>query len=173
MIKKLALSSIVALSASAQAAQWFEEMQFGPAWSNTFEDTFNGQKRTGALKGILMDLGEHKHHALFDTETLRWVSAYEGFINWGGTPWTGAHGQLMSLKNEKPVFSTDTTCGWAAENGSFDDVRPLKGFGNLPKTHGRYLGYYKNGQAIVVEQEVLGAVVLESPELPPIICLLL
>jgi hypothetical protein len=162
MIKKFALSSLVVLSASAQAAQWYEEMQFGPAWSNTFEDTFQGQKRTGALKGILVDLGERKHHALFDTETLRWSSAYEGFVQWGATPWTGAHGQLISLKNEKAVFSTASVSGYADAKGSFEDARPLKGFGNLPADHGRYLGYYKNGQLVVVESEVLGARILEA-----------
>ncbi len=66
-------------------------MKLGPAWSNTFEDTYNEKKRVAAIKGILLDLGDN-HRALFDTETLRLVTAYTGAVEWGGTPWTGEHG---------------------------------------------------------------------------------
>lgn len=141
---------------------WFDEMQFGPAWSNTFSDKLKGQERTAALKGILVDLGGRKYSALYDTETLRWVSGYAGFVNWGGTPWTGAHGKLVTLANDKPIFITESISGYADASGSFEDKRSLKGFGNLPAEHGRYVGYYKHGDRIVIEAEVLGARILES-----------
>src|SRR5690606_17840951 len=95
---------IAVTTAFAHAAEWYEEMEIGPAWSNTFEDTFNGDKRVAALKGILIDLGEG-HKVLFDTETVRLVTAYEGDFEWGGTPWTGAHGKLMGLTNETHLFN--------------------------------------------------------------------
>lgn len=89
----------------ARSAEWYAEMKIGPAWSNTFEDNFQGNKRVAALKGILLDLGQN-HMALFDTETLRLASAYQGTWKWGGTPWTGQHGDLVSLQNDTPVFNS-------------------------------------------------------------------
>src|SRR5688572_9451789 len=103
---------LAATIAPLSAAKWYEEMQIGPAWSNSFTDTYQGQARTAALKGILIDLGGD-HRALFDTETLRMVAVYPGFINWGGTPWTGDHGKLVTLKDETPIAITASGSGWA------------------------------------------------------------
>ncbi|MFM2170911.1 MAG: hypothetical protein RI957_1140 [Verrucomicrobiota bacterium] len=162
MTKKALILSLAVFVSPCGAASWFEEMQFGPAWSNTFSHNFQGKSRVAAYKGILVDLGGRKHSAMFDTETLRWVSGYAGFVNWGGTPWTGAHGKLVTLNDQTPIFVTDATSGYADASGSFVDKRPLKGFGNLPSDHGRYVGYYKNGGRIVFASEVLGAKVLEA-----------
>ncbi len=139
--------------------KWYEEMKIGPAWSNTFEDSFQGTKRVAALKGILLDLGE-KHRALFDTETLRLVSAYQGDWNWAGTPWTGQHGQLISLKDESPIFNTAALPGWADSSGSFDDKREIPGFGNLKDAS--FKGYYRSGNKIVLNYSVNGAEILET-----------
>lgn len=139
--------------------KWFEEMKIGPAWSNTFEDNFQGTKRVAALKGILLDLGE-KHRALFDTETLRLVTAYQGDWNWGGTPWTGQHGQLISLKDENAIFNTAALPGWADSSGSFEDPREIPGIGNLK--HAAFKGYYRSGEKIVLNYNVNGTEVLET-----------
>ena len=98
-------SALLATSLLPAAAQdkWYEQMQIGPAWSNTFDATIQGEKTLGAVKGVLVDLGGGAH-ALFDTETLRVVSAYQGFVHWGGTPWTGAHGQLVRIANENSAW---------------------------------------------------------------------
>jgi hypothetical protein len=146
-------------TALVQSAQWYEEMKIGPAWSNSFEDTFQGNKRVGALKGILLDLGEN-HRALFDTETLRLVTAYEGGIDWGGTPWTGAHGKLIGLNNGTPIFNSAAGPGWADASGSFDDKRPIPGFGNLD--HSKFNGYYRHGDKVVLDYTVHGTRVLET-----------
>lgn len=145
---------------SAQQKKWYEEMQIGPAWSNTFEDTFQGQKRVSALKGILIELGDSKSHALFDTETLRVSSAYPGYVQWAGTPWTGAHGKLVALDNGTPVFSTAAGPGWADEKGSFEDKRAIPGFGNLK--HAAYQGFYRSGSTVVFDYTILGSRVLET-----------
>lgn len=162
MMKKTLFLSMVAAALPCSAAKWFEEMQFGPAWSNTFTGSYQGKARVAALKGLLVDLGERKNCALYDTETLRWVTGYVGFVRWGGTPWTGDHGKLVTLQDEKPTFVTDASCGYADASGSFEDKRPIKGVGNLPAEHGRFVGYYKNGGNIVIQVEVLGTKVLES-----------
>lgn len=161
MLKKGLLCSLLATAPLAHAAKWFEEMQIGPAWSNTFEDTFQGQKRVAAIKGVLIDLGDRKAHALFDTETLQLVTAYEGFIHWGATPWTGEHGKLIALADENPVFNTGGGSGWADATGSFKDTRPLQGFGNFP--HARLNGFFRSGRTIVLDYAVLGARILETP----------
>jgi hypothetical protein len=150
---------LTALISPVGAAQWYEEMKIGPAWSHTFEDHFQGEKRIAALKGILMDLGNDRK-ALFDTETLRLVTAYDGGIHWGGTPWTGAHGPLNMLRNEQPIFNTVSLPGWADPDGSIQqDKRPLPGFGNLD--YARFKGYFRHGQSIVLNYQVNGADVLE------------
>jgi hypothetical protein len=155
------LSLLAASVVTANAAEWYEETQIGPAWSNTFEDTFQGEKRVAAIKGILLELGDDKSHALFDTETLGLVSAYEGFVNWAGTPWTGAHGKLISLQNDKPIFNTKRdTAIWADAKGSFEDSRPIPGYGNY--AHARFEGYFRSGSTIVLDYTVLGSRVLET-----------
>jgi len=161
-------ATFVATAVFVQAAysaesdkKWFEEMVIGPAWSNTFCDEFKVEpgKRAAALKGILLDLGDDQR-ALFDTETLRLVTAYQGGIHWGGTPWTGDHGALMGLKNENPLFNTAAAPGWADASGSFEDKRPIPGYGNL--AHASYQGYFRHGGTIVLDYRVHGAPVLEN-----------
>lgn len=153
------LACLTATTALVHSAQWYEEMKIGPAWSNTFEDTFQGTKRVAALKGILLDLGDD-HRALFDTETLRLVNAYQGKFEWGGTPWTGQHGPLISLSDQSPIFNTAATPGWADKAGSFEDTRELPGFGNLKDA--TFKGYYRHGDKIVLHYNVNGSEVFET-----------
>lgn len=153
------LACFAATTAMVQSAEWYEEMKIGPAWSNTFEDTFQGTKRVAALKGILLDLGE-EHHALFDTETLRLVTAYKGKWKWGGTPWTGQHGPLISLSDDAPIFNTAALPGWADKSGDFKDERATPGFGNLKDAS--FKGYYRHGDKIVLNYNVNGAEILET-----------
>ena len=157
---KPVLALLAASLTCAHAANWYEEMKIGPAWSNTFEDTFQGQKRVAALKGILAGLGDGNSNTLFDTETLRLVCAYQGYVNWAATPWTGQHGVLISLQDKTPIFITASGPGWADADGSFDDKRKIPGFGNL--THATYNGYFRSGTVIVFDYSVLGSRVLET-----------
>ena len=153
----LAVSAVLAQPLVAQ--EWYKKMDVGPAWMNTFSDFFQGKKRVGAIKGISLDLGEG-WRGLFDTETLRLVTVYKGEINWGGTPWTGKHGRLMLFENKKPLLVTDSTSGWANEEGSFEDQRELKGYGDMP--NGEFTGHYRNGREIVLEYTINGTNVLEN-----------
>ncbi|QUE49447.1 hypothetical protein KBB96_11240 [Luteolibacter ambystomatis] len=155
------IATFAASTAALHAANWYEEMQIGPAWSNTFDDTFQGQKRLAAVKGILLDLGDGQSHALFDTETLGLVNAYSGFVHWGGTPWTGKHAVLVALADETPVFNTARgTAKWADAKGSFEDSRKIPGYGNFD--HARFNGYFRSGSTIVLDYTVLGSRVLET-----------
>jgi hypothetical protein len=172
---------LAAAVAPVTAAEWYQEMQIGPAWANSFAGTFDGQEQIAAVKGVLVDLGDGSR-ALFDTETLRVVSAYKGGVHWGGTPWTGAHGQLVKIANEKDfIFNTVPGPGWANEAGNFEDKRTPMSFavykadrtrsdvtaacGNIPDA--AYKGFYRNGSQIVFEYTVNGVRVLEQLEAAP------
>lgn len=140
--------------------QWFQQMEIGPAWMNTFGDYFQGQKRVGAIKGISLDLGDD-WRALFDTETLRLVTISQGGIEWGATPWTGKHGSLVTLMNkDAPLLTTATGSGWADAAGSFDDKRAIKNHGDMP--HGKFKGHFRHGRTITLAYEVNGTEVLET-----------
>ncbi|MGC4017205.1 MAG: hypothetical protein QM755_22235 [Luteolibacter sp.] len=161
MSKTLSILATLAATMATTHAAWYEEMQLGPAWSNTFEDTFQGQKRVAAVKGILLDLGDGSSHALFDTETLGLVNAYSGFVHWGGTPWTGQHAKLIALADETPVFNTARgSAVWADAGGSFNDSRKIPGYGNFD--HARFNGYFRSGSTIVLDYTVLGSRVLDT-----------
>lgn len=137
---------------------WYEEMVIGPAWMNTFGDYYEGEKRVGAVKGLSVDLGEG-WRALYDTEGLRLVSIYKGEIEWGGTPWTGKHGVLMRFADQDALVATASGAGWAGADGSLEDKRELKGYGNFD--FGAFKGHYKNGRDIVIEYSVNGTDVME------------
>jgi hypothetical protein len=153
------LACLAATSTVVHADQWYEQMKIGPAWSNTFEDNFQGAKRVAALKGILLDLGDN-HHALFDTETLRVVSAYNGAWKWGGTPWTGEHAKLIVLNDDKPIFASASAPGWGDATGNFDDKREIPGYGNLK--YASFKGYYRHGDKIIFNYNVNGSEILET-----------
>ena len=160
---RLPIAFIALLAPFAQAEEkWFHKMEIGPVWMNTFGDYFQGEKRVGATKGISLDLGD-QYRALFDTETLRLVTVYRGDIEWGGTPWSGAHGPLVTLGNkerDRLRMATATGYGWADADGSFDDKRKIKGFGDMP--HGNFKGHYRHGRTITLDYEVSGTEVLET-----------
>lgn len=157
---KLPIVFIALLAPLAIAKEkWFHKMDLGPAWMNTFGDYFEGKKRVGAIKGISLDLGDG-WRALFDTETLRLVTFYKGSVEWGGTPWTGAHGSLVTLGNKDALVSTATGYGWADAEGSFEDRREIKGYGDMP--HGDFTGHYRHGRTITLSYTVNGTEVLET-----------
>ncbi len=153
------LAALAVLSLPALAEEkWFEKMEIGPFWMNTFGDYYGGEKRVGAIKGLSVDLGDG-WRALYDTETLRLSSVYKGGIEWGGTPWTGDHGKLMYLKNKDALIKTATTSGWADADGSFEDKRPIEGYGDMP--NGAFTGHYRHGNEIVLAYGINGASVME------------
>ncbi|MBK1881000.1 hypothetical protein JIN85_01155 [Luteolibacter pohnpeiensis] len=140
--------------------KWYEEMVMGPAWSETFSDYFQGEKRTpAAIKGIVLDLG-NDNHALFDSEALRLVTAYKGDFEWGGVAWAGSHGTLITLANKDPLFNTASMPGWGNKAGSFEDKREHPGYGKLEQ--GSFNGYFRSGETITLDYTVLGSRILET-----------
>jgi hypothetical protein len=147
------------LASVAHSKPWYEEMKIGPVWANTFQDRQEEGKRIAAIKGLLIELGDG-HRALFDTETLSLVTAYEGAWEWGGTPWTGKHGTYVCLENASPLFANPVGVAWADPAGSFADTRAIPGFGNY--AHARFEGYFRHGATIVFHYRVNGVEILET-----------
>ncbi|MFK7850741.1 MAG: DUF6797 domain-containing protein [Akkermansiaceae bacterium] len=152
-----ALAALLVQPVSAKS-KWFEEMEIGPFWMNTFGHYMEGKKRVDAIKGFSIDLGDN-WRALYDTETLRLVTVYNGGIEWGGTPWTGQHGKIITMANKDALVVTSGISGWADAEGSFEDKRAIPGHGNMG--HGTFTGHYRHGREIVLEYEVNGTGVLE------------
>jgi len=141
------------------AEEWYEKMDVGPAWMNTFGDYYHGEKRVGAIKGISIDLGDG-WRTLFDTETLRLSSVYKGGLEWGGTPWKGDHGSFITMGNKDALLTTATEPGWADPSGSFEDKREIPGYGNMKDA--TFTGHYVHGQDVVLEYTINGTPVLET-----------
>lgn len=146
-------------------ARWYEKMDTGPALASVFEDHYAGTSRLAALKGLSLDLSASDSiRCLFDTETLRMSSAFQGGIHWSGTPWTGSHGGVIRMANkETPIMQTSRKPGWADKSGSFDDMRAIKEYGNLASDHARFNGHYRHGSQIILDYSVLASRVLELP----------
>ncbi len=145
--------------------KWYEKMDKGPVWANVFEDHYSGKRRLAAKKGLAIELGMGSDiTGLFDTETLRMSSAFQGDIRIEGTPWSGAHGVYTRMGNQKQtIMQTSLKPGWADGDGSFDDGREFPGYGNLAKSHARYRGHFRHGQKTILDYSVLGSRVLEHP----------
>jgi mono/diheme cytochrome c family protein len=146
-------------------AKWYQKMDIGPAFASVFEDHYHGEPRLAALKGLCLELSASDSiRGLFDTETLRMSSAFQGGLHWSGTPWTGAHGGIIRMANDTaPIMQTSRKPGWADKNGSFADPRPIKEYGNLAEDHARFNGHYRHGSRVILDYSVLGSRVLELP----------
>ncbi|MFK7910723.1 MAG: DUF6797 domain-containing protein, partial [Akkermansiaceae bacterium] len=149
----------------ANYTKWYQKMDTGSAWAYTFGDYYQGKKRTGALKGLRLELSKNDNiFGLFDTELLRYSSVYQGGLHWGATPWTGAHGKLIYMANETGnIFQNATKPGWADKDGSFADDREFPGHGNLSENHARWNGHFRHGEQMILDYTVLGSRVLEMP----------
>lgn len=146
-------------------APWYEKMDMGPAWANIFEDHYQGNKRLATLKGITLDLSPAESiKSLFDTETLRMSSAFQGKVISNGTPWTGKHGGINRMANtQTPIMQTSLQPGWADKNGSFAEQRKFPGHGNLAADHARFKGHFRYGSQVILDYTVLDSRVLELP----------
>ena len=149
----------------AKGTHWYQRMDVGPVWANVFEDYYQGTQRVAALKGLSLELSQKESiRALFDTEQLRMTSMFQGQIYMSGTPWTGVHGGINRFTNEsESIMQSSGKPGWADKEGSFEEKRPIPGYGNLAEDHGRFKGHFRHGDQIILDYTVHGSRVLEMP----------
>ena len=147
------------------------QMLYGPVM--TYEIEAPGPKEGGALpkhvasKGLVIKLGEaDEGYVCFDTDTLRMAAGWTGgFLKLKETnigtykgEGTGAAEIAGDVK-----FRTADLPGWSRDD-SFDDPR-ANGAGPLPKSRGRFKGFYLHGNRVVLSYVIEGCEVLESPSL--------
>lgn len=148
------------------------KMDFGPA----MHYTYRVHKDNIAHKGIAIRLdpgkgGVSKGRAwmFYDHDTLRLATATTGeFINWRDIAFDGSHGRHIQITGEQHIVNPEAP-GWASPEGSWEDVR-FKGtdgrrYGPLPRDWARYRGMRLHGDRVVLEMEINGTKVLESPKL--------
>ena len=142
---------------------WYRIADHGPAFYQTYGDWLGGKYReNSALKGVLLSYSpDPRQVALFNTETLAFISATDQGTSLDNTPWGGKHGQQNKLLNkESSLFVNDDGPGWADAGGSFDDQRPHKPHGNL--AYAKYNGHFRHGERIILDYTVHGTRILDS-----------
>ncbi len=148
------------------------KMDFGPA----MHYTYRVNKDNIAHKGIAIRLdkgegGVSKGRAwmFYDHDTLRLAAATTGeFINWRDIAFDGSHGRHIQITGEQHIVNPEAP-GWASPEGSWEDVR-FKGtdgrrYGPLPRDWASYRGMRLHGDRVVLEMEINGAKLRESPRL--------
>ncbi|MSQ94867.1 MAG: hypothetical protein EXR98_09975 [Gemmataceae bacterium] len=166
----------LALSTSTITAAPFDEMDYGPFITHTFQlpngnttlrgiavpfdALIEGEAMTPGAKGKPVS-NPAKCGIIFDTELLRYSGYWNGgFITWKGVVFNGSHGDNPGPAG-KVLVATKATPGWAM-NGKFDDPRPIP-HGPLPREWGRYKGLYRSDKGIVFSYTVGNTQVLDQP----------
>lgn len=157
-------SALIEYNAAANPKEkWYHLADHGPAFFQTFGDWFKGkQRRESALKGILLGYSALPNRvALFNIENLSLVSATDKGVNLINTPWGGGHGRVNEFNNKDSyLFTAADGSVWADASGSFEDKRPLKGYGN--HSHLEFNGYFRNGNQIILDYSVNGTRILDT-----------
>ena len=138
--------------------KWYDQADFGPAFIQTWGDFVEKDYRpNAALKGLLyrMDPEQPDLVALFNMETLQWITATEEGVSLDNTPWGGAHGSQNKINNfASSYFTHPLQPAWPDKNGSTEDRRPVPGHGNYE--HLQFQGYYRQGRKVILDLLVNG-----------------
>ncbi len=133
-----------------------KRMDYGPCLSGTIGGSWDA--KNFAVKGLVlrMDGG----NLCFDTALLRVAFGWSGgFLKLRGTQYDGGHGTHPMVEGTQ-VFATPRLVGWSLD-GNFGDPRAL-GYGPLPRSYGKFKGFYLNGNQVVVSYRFGGRDILES-----------
>ena len=167
----LSLFSLRAQNQNLQESEtpWYQLADFGPAHIQTWGDFYEGQYRSdAALKGILLRPNSDKPNlvALFNAETLQFITATPNGVSLDNTPFAGTHGTQNKIQNrEQVLFNTTAAPAWANAKGSYEDTRKHPGHGNFD--HLRFQGFYRHGNQIVLHLSVHGSSILTMIEEDP------
>ncbi len=144
----VAVSFLSAAALVAQKPSWPYSMDFGPCLMTTFA----GNGLCGDVdKGLVVRLGDAGAVA-FDTELLRMAVAWtDGWLTLRGTAYDGSHGPFPSRRG-LALAETRVGPGWYRGDAKADP-RPIP-HGPLPTDWGRYGGYRRVGDQILVDYRV-------------------
>lgn len=139
----------------------YRSMDYGPVIGQTVEARWPSGNTTA--KGLAIRL-DPASSVVFDTDLLRYSVATDGgWINQARTDHTTARGNRVPRTEGREWWATEAKPGWAY-GGSFDDPRPRR-MGHLPPAWGRYRGYYRQGDEIVLSYQVGETAIHERPQL--------
>src|SRR6185503_6906596 len=116
-----------------------------------------------ALKGLCIRVGDAGGATLcFDTDLLRYYAGWSrGWLDISKTHLTSSKGSYHALIQGTVHFQSQLGPGWAGRDG-FSDPRPIAA-GPLPRAWGRYQGFYRHGERVVLRYQIGAAQVLELP----------
>src|SRR5262245_43304663 len=130
-------------------------MDYGPALAYTINCRNFGDARKDnlALKGLAIRLGSSNEAAVcFDTELLRYGAGWSGgFLDISHTHLDSSKGSHEAFVDGSIQFTTPVQAGWST-NHTFGDRNGL-----------RWKGYFRSGRRIVLNYEVAGVEIWESP----------
>jgi hypothetical protein len=176
MRRLFAAALLLLATAPLLTAAPFDEMDYGPFLSHTFQLPNNnitlrgvavpfdapieGEEKTPGAKGKL-PFDPAKCGIVFDTELLRFSGYWNGgFVTFNGVVFNGNHGANPGPAGTVRV-ATNVGPGWA-KDGKFDDPRSYP-HGPMPRDYGRYKGLYRTDNGIIFSYTVGDSQVLDMP----------
>lgn len=164
---------------ASQIEAWVA-MDYGPSLTHTYE--IPGERDNFAYKGIAIRLDQGaggvsrgRHWGVFDTDTLRFAATWRlaekkrsPFIDWRGIQFNGEHQIHPKVSGDVRVVNS-TGPGWG-KPGSLDlkdqervEGRDGKRYGPLPKSWGKFLGYFYHDQKVLLKYQVGATKIIEYP----------
>jgi hypothetical protein len=154
------LAALVGLVPAAHAADPIAQgtgrgyrMNYGPVLGYTINcrNFSENQPDNVALKGLAIQLTTNKTTVCFDTDLLRYAAGWSnGFLDISHTHLDSAKGSHEAFVDGKLLFASRPQPGWSTNET----------FSNTPS---RWKGYYRHGHAIVLNYEVGGVEIWETP----------
>lgn len=138
-------------------------MDYGPVLAYTINCENVPATNSGnlVLKGLGIKLG-NQTAVCFDTELLRYAAGWTGgFLDLSNTHLTSYKGSREALIGGPPQFQTRPVRG-CSQTGEFNDPRPLAA-GPLPREMGRWKGFFRHGEQIILNYTVGDSEILELP----------
>jgi len=135
-----------------------EQMDYGSVIAHSYRCP---QINRRVKQGLAIRAG-HGVLAVFDTDRLTYATAVkEGAIDLTNTDYLRTKGQRVPLLNGGPLFRTGSGVG-VAGGTSLRDPRQ-KGYGLLPPEYGRFQGYHRHGERVILSYETGSGLVREWP----------
>lgn len=134
-------------------------MDYGPVLGYTINCRGFAEQRPDnvALKGLAIRLATNDATVCFDTELLRYAAGWNGgFLDISHTHLDSAKGSHEAFVDGKVLFATPSQPGWSTNET----------FGNTPL---RWKGHYRHGYKIILNYEVAGTEIWETPAYEPVV----
>ncbi len=134
-------------------------MEYGSVLAQSFRCP---QINRRVKQGLAVRFSDPDLLVMFDTDRLMYATAVAGgSIDLRKTDYRRIKGQRVPEINGSPIFHTGSGAG-VTGNGSLGDPRP-NGLGLLPADQGRFQGFYRHGDRVLLSYSAGDADILEYP----------